>query len=98
MRVLVVEDSKLELLVLKNALVEGGYEVETAHNGVEALEVLSRGQCRLVITDWEMPAMDGITLCRAIRAQDLLGYVYVVLLTGHGSAEEKVAGLTAGAD
>jgi putative two-component system response regulator len=98
MRVLAVDDSKIALMMLKNALVQGGYEVETASNGREALEILRAGTCRMVITDWEMPEMNGIQLCQAIRAEDLLGYIYVVLLTAHDTPEEKVAGLLAGAD
>ncbi len=98
MRVLIVDDNRMALTVLKHALASGGYEVETAANGREALEIVRAGACRLVITDWEMPEMDGIQLCQAIRALDVSGYVYVVLLTGHDSAREKVAGLSAGAD
>src|SRR6266567_2726095 len=98
MRVLIVDDSKPALIVLKHALVTGGYEVETAQDGRAALEIVRGGNCRLVISDWEMPEMDGIQLCRAIRAEAFAGYVYVVLLTSHDSQQEKVAGLAAGAD
>src|SRR6266700_1018902 len=98
MRVLIVDDNKIAVTVLKNVLTQGGYEVDTAHDGREALGILRAGQCRLVITDWEMPEMDGIQLCHAIRNEDLLGYVYVFLLTAHDRPEEKVAGLSAGAD
>lgn len=97
-QILLVDDNRMALTVLKHALIEGGYEVETADNGRAALEILRGGHCRLVITDWEMPEMDGIQLCKAIRAQNMPGYVYVIVLTSHDSPEEKVAGLTAGAD
>jgi putative two-component system response regulator len=79
-------------------LTRSGHEVVTAENGHEALAILRNGSCRLVISDWEMPEMDGIALCRAIRSEDMLGYVYVILLTGHDLPEEKVEGLSAGAD
>lgn len=98
MRVLIVDDNKVALTILRNALVERGHEVEMASNGVEAMERLEEGRCRLVISDWQMPEMDGIELCRAIRSSDLPGYVYVILLTSHDSQEEKVQGLAAGAD
>jgi putative two-component system response regulator len=52
----------------------------------------------LVITDWEMPHMTGVELCRALRGEDLGGYVYVILLTGRGSSAEIVEGMSAGAD
>src|SRR2546430_5850391 len=98
MRVLIVDDNRMALTILKHALVSGGYEVDTASNGREALEIVRSGVSRFVITDWEMPEMDGIELCRAIRALDTPGYVYIVLLTGHDAPHEKVAGLSAGAD
>ena len=58
----------MALTVLRNALVTSGYEVVSATNGREALAVLRDGACRLVISDLEMPEMDGLDLCRAIRA------------------------------
>jgi putative two-component system response regulator len=98
MRILIVDDNKIALLTLQNALVHSGYEVVTAADGQQALALLRESSCRLVISDLEMPRMDGIELCRAIRSEDLLGYVYVILLTGHNLPEEKVAGLRSGAD
>ena len=98
MRILIVDDNKIALTVLRSALVQSGHEVVTAADGRQALAMLREGGCRLVISDWEMPVMDGIELCRAIRSEDLLGYVYVILLTGHNSLVERVEGLRAGAD
>lgn len=98
MRILIVDDNKIALTVLRNALEHNGYEVVTATDGQQALAILRSGSCRLVISDWEMPHMNGIELCRAIRSEDMLGYVYVILLTGHNLPEEKVEGLRAGAD
>ena len=98
MRILIVDDNKIQLLTLRSALVKSGYEVVTAADGNEALAILRGGSCHLVISDWEMPGMDGIELCRAIRSEDLRGYIYVILLTGRNQLEEKVEGLRAGAD
>jgi putative two-component system response regulator len=98
MRILIVDDNKIELTALKSELEESGHEVVTALDGNQALTVIRGGSCRLVISDCDMPRMDGIQLCRAIRSEDLLGYVYTILLTGHGLLEEKLAGLRAGAD
>jgi putative two-component system response regulator len=97
-RILIVDDSKIALTFLKNILEESGYEVVTAADGHQAMAALRSGSCRLVISDWEMPRMNGIELCRAIRSEDLLGYVYLILLTGHNLLNEKVEGLRAGAD
>jgi putative two-component system response regulator len=98
MRILLVDDNKIALTVARNTLVQSGYDVVTATDGHEALAVLRGGSCRLVISDWDMPQMNGIELCRAIRSEDLSGYVYVILLTGHNLPEQKVEGLRSGAD
>jgi len=98
MRILIVDDDPMALEMLRHALTRAGHEVETASNGVEAMEVLRKGICRLVISDWTMPEMDGVDLCRRIRAADSGGYVYVILLTARNSSQDTVEGLSAGAD
>jgi len=99
MQVLIVDDSKLTIIALKALLTENGYEVFTASNGKEGLEALERHpSCRAVISDWEMPEMNGIDFCKAVRAQDRPGYIYFLLLTSHGQVDEMVRGLSAGAD
>jgi putative two-component system response regulator len=84
--------------VLQNALSAAGHDVETACDGHEAFAILREHRCRLVVSDWEMPGMNGLELCRAIRSNDFQGYVYFILLTGHNTPHEKVEGLNAGAD
>ena len=98
MRVLTVDDDEMGLEMLNLALEEAGHDVVSASDGREALEMLQTNPCRMVITDWEMPEMNGIELCKAIRRGEFGGYVYVILLTGHDSADETVEGLSAGAD
>ena len=99
MQVLIVDDNKILLMTLKGLLTENGYEVLTATNGKEGLEILEQyPSCRAVISDWEMPGMDGIEFCEAVRAQDRPGYIYFLLLTSHDQTNEKVLGLSAGAD
>ena len=99
MQVLIVDDDPIALEMLQHVLTRGGYEVETATDGHEALEKLRGGTCRLVISDWSMPNMDGLELCRRLRAsEDGGGYVYVVLLTARSGSAETVEGLAAGAD
>ncbi len=98
MQVLIVDDDEIVRMVLQESLTKAGYEVLTAHNGREALEVLRTSTCRLVVSDWEMPEMNGLELCRAIRAEATRGYVYVILLTGRDTPDERVQGLRAGAD
>jgi len=80
-------------------LSDAGHEPVIARNGLDALAVLRADHCRLVITDWMMPEMDGLELCRRIRGDEFGGYVYVILLTSLGAnAEIIVEGLSAGAD
>ena len=98
MRVLIADDDEIAVLVLREALRKAGYEVETARNGNEALKIVRQGQCRIVVSDWEMPEMSGLQLCQAIRSEHLRGYTYCILLTSRNTPEERVAGLRAGAD
>lgn len=98
MKVLIVDDNDVSLLMLASTLSHAGYKVETARDGLEALERIRRDKFRLIISDWEMPRMSGPELCRAIREEDLSGYTYIVLVTGHNSPRERVEGLSAGAD
>ncbi|MDR1483576.1 MAG: response regulator [Planctomycetaceae bacterium] len=96
MQVLIVDDSKLALIALKALLTEAGYDVLAAMNGEEALKILETNSCRMVISDWEMPIMTGLELCRKVRSGEYSGYIYFILLTSH--KEEMVEGLSAGAD
>jgi len=98
MKVLIVDDNEVSLTLVGATLTQAGYEVETARDGLEALERVRAEKFRLIISDWEMPRMNGLELCRAVRADDSSGYVYMVLVTGHDSPRERVEGLSAGAD
>lgn len=98
MRALIVDDDELSLDILQGVLADMGHEVECAHDGKEALAKLQDGTIHLVITDWDMPSMNGVELCRAIRAGDFDGYVYVIMLTGKEGGQQKIEGLLCGAD
>lgn len=98
MRILIADDDPIALDMLHNALTRGGHQVETACNGAEAMEIVGKGTCRLVISDWTMPQMDGVELCRRIRTSDTGGYVYVILLTARHGSDDTLKGLSAGAD
>jgi putative two-component system response regulator len=97
-RILVVDDDEVTREMLANALTSWGYEVERAENGREALGVLQRGDVRLVISDWEMPEVSGLELCRVIRGGGFNDYIYVILLTGYSGSQNIVEGMSAGAD
>jgi len=98
LRLLLVEDEPTQQLLMQRLLRRAGYVVDTASNGEEALGKIASGKYQLMVTDWDMPGMDGATLCQRVRAAGLPGYLYVLLLTGHGSTESVVEGLEAGAD
>src|SRR6187431_603949 len=96
-RILLVDDEPTQRLIVARLLKRGGYEVEMASNGREALAKLEQGDFPLMITDWEMPEMDGVALCKALRSKER-GYTYTILLTSRDAIEHLVAGLQSGAD
>jgi putative two-component system response regulator len=97
-RILIVDDDDIATEILEHALAKFGYEVTVAYNGFEALDLLRSGQFRLVISDWVMPKMSGLELCREIRRRSVGGYVYVILLTSRRGTQCVVDGMNAGAD
>jgi len=94
---LIVEDNT-ELLDLMSKLFEPQYNVFTARNGRQALNVISRRDLDLVITDVMMPVMDGIELTREIKNSPDYGQLPVVMLTAKTSEEDQTVGYTTGAD
>ena len=98
-RVLVVEDSFTVRELQRNVLEAAGYAVVTARDGRDALRALDRDtQIALVVTDLEMPELDGLGLTRAIRANAARASLPVVIVTSHGSEEDMRKGVEAGAD
>ena len=98
MQILIADDDAIALDILRMMLVAEGYEVVCAENGRVALELLRQHPIRMVISDWNMPEMDGLALCREIRRVSSAGYIYTLLLTSRNRTEDIVAGLSAGAD
>ena len=98
MRVLVVDDDEVTAAVLEHSLIEFGYDVTVARNGREAFELLRSGEIRMVVSDWCMPEMTGLELCRRIRQRRSGTYVYIIMLTSNSSTKDVVEGLNAGAD
>lgn len=96
--VLVVEDNHFLRHVLCNLLQEDGNAVTAVADGEAALAHLRQDPCPIVITDWVMPGMDGLELCRAIRSLEQDCYTYIILLTAQESKADLVTGLEAGAD
>lgn len=97
-RVLVVDDSITTRTLQKGILEAAGYEVVVATNGVEALERLAGGRIALVLSDVEMPKMDGIELATRIKSNEKTAKLPVVIVSSLGRAEDRERGLRAGAD
>lgn len=98
MRVLVVDDTLEFRELLFRYLSLWGHDVIAANDGVEALEVLHREPVPMVITDWMMPRMDGLELCRHIRSGSYPFYVYIIVVTAKDSKGELVTAMEEGAD
>ncbi len=75
-----------------------GHETVIANDGVEGLEIWKKEGFRMVITDWEMPRMDGLNLCREIRNSKGGTYTYVIMVTTKSNINDVIVGMEAGAD
>jgi two-component system chemotaxis sensor kinase CheA len=97
-KLLVVDDALTVRELQRTILERAGFEVRVATDGVEALDMLADEPCDLVLTDVEMPRMDGFTLTERIRAHPTFGHVAVLILTSLASDADRRRGMDAGAD
>ncbi|MEI7855938.1 MAG: chemotaxis protein CheW [Methanomicrobiales archaeon] len=97
-RVLVVEDSVTSRMFLANILEQRGHEVVTARDGMEAFAMLKDDKFDMVVSDVDMPRMNGFTLTEKIRADTRLAYLPIVLVTSLDSKEDRAHGIAVGAD
>ncbi|HWY87631.1 MAG TPA: response regulator transcription factor, partial [Gemmataceae bacterium] len=98
-RILIAEDDRISRRMLKNILVDWGFDVVAACDGLEAWQILqSKDAPRLAILDWLMPGMDGLDICRQARALAKHDPLYLILLTVKTKREDIVTGLRSGAD
>ena len=97
-KVLIADDDPMTLLNLKRFLSNSGKIVYSAENGEDALTLAVENQPHLVITDWRMPKISGIELCRLLRATTITQHTYIIMLTGKESEDELIEALDAGAD
>jgi CheY-like chemotaxis protein len=99
MKVLAVEDEPSSLAILTRALARLGHDVLTATDGEAALDVLAADPVRVVVSDWMMPGLNGLELCRRVRSRPGSDYVYFILLTAQTPSEENQrAAIEAGVD
>ena len=98
MRIVIVEDDPVQRRLLHKRLEKDDHEVEAFTNGAEAWAALQDRPCRMVISDWMMPELDGVALIRHIRGAQFPRYTYVILLTAREGTEDLVHAVEAGAD
>jgi len=97
-RVLLVEDSLITRELERSVLASFGLEVDEAGDGLDAWEQMSSGAYDLVISDVEMPRMDGLELTRRLKADERFSHIPVIMVTTLGSDQDRRRGLEAGAD
>lgn len=98
LRVLIAEDEKSQQLVLTRQVRNLGFAVTTAENGEEALALMARELPDILLTDWVMPKLDGIDVCRTVRASAAGKMIYIIMMTAHGDENRLVEAFDAGAD
>src|SRR5262245_55332088 len=98
MRILISDDSRFSAILLTKTLEKHGHEVVVANDGIEAWAYLQKEDVNLVISDWLMPEMDGLQLCRRIRDRQKGSYIYVILLTTKDQQSDRLEALAAGVD
>ncbi len=98
MKILVADDDRLTCALLKGVFSKLGHDVTTVDNGVDAWRVAKDGQFPLVTLDWMMPGLEGVEVCRRIRAEPRPQYTYVILVTGKVDESSFRLGMSAGAD
>ena len=96
--ILVIDDDPTIRVVLTRALKKQGYGVTVAENGQEGIDRAKQILPALIICDWMMPIMDGLEVCRQVKANPELSTTFFILLTSRGGTEDRVMGLDTGAD
>lgn len=98
MKILIIEDELIFRRMVKKYLLEAGYEIVEAEDGLSAWELFQKEPFQLVITDWMMPGLDGPELVHKIRTSGQKSYTYIIMLTAMDNKDNIVLGLESGAD
>jgi diguanylate cyclase (GGDEF)-like protein len=98
MKILIAEDQPVAALYLRRTLEKMGHEPQVAPDGEAAWRMIRDGDIPLLISDWMMPHLDGLELCKRLRAVGSGRYIYTILLTSLDRREDRLRGLRAGAD
>lgn len=97
-RIVIAEDSRIQAKILQKHLLSAGFEVRVATNGAEAWETIQQDPPTLIISDIEMPEMNGYELCRLVKGDSVLRRIPLILLSTLSAPEDIIEGLHAGAD
>jgi DNA-binding response OmpR family regulator len=97
-RVLIVDDDEIVRAQLRRLLKRAHFDVQVARSADEALHVLEALRFHILLTDVQMPAMDGLELCRKLRTGSLAPDLYIMVLTVRGTESDTLLSLVAGAD
>jgi len=97
-KILIIDDDRTTQIVLKKVLSDQGYEVDIADNGAEGMKKAEIFRPALIICDWMMPLMDGLEVCRRVKADRELASAFFILLTSRSAISDRVLGLDNGAD
>ncbi len=98
MKILLVDDDKVTLSLLDNKFRQWGYNVQTTLNGQEAWEFIQKEEVNIVVSDWLMPKMDGLELCRRIRDLKTTHYIYLIIISSQDTRRDIVEALSVGID
>lgn len=96
--VMVIEDEEALALMLKYNLEKGGYGVVVESRGNKAIAEIEKHCPSVILLDWMLPEMSGVDICKLIRSKPDLKNIPVIMLTAKGEEEDKIKGLSAGAD
>ena len=95
--IITVDDSSTMRRIIKNTLQKLGFEtILEAGNGVEALEVMYKNKVDMIVTDWNMPEMDGLTFVKAVRAKDEYKDLPILMITTEAAKEDILTALRSG--
>ena len=97
-KILIAEDDPTVRALIQMTLDSGASEILEVEDGKAALEVAHRDLPELIFLDWSMPGSDGLAVCRALREHPRTADIKIVMLTARSDAEDRAAGLDAGAD
>jgi CheY-like chemotaxis protein len=90
MKILIAEDDPVSVKILQYTLQHHGHEVVSAASGTEAWEVFDREPVRVIVSDWMMPGLDGLELCRKVRERPKTDYTYFILLTANNTDRDNL--------